>query len=73
MIDFPNEDTGYRDPVVPGIRAAQAHGTYSAERARKSNNAQTVTMGACHWARVGQVDRITAYERDGRCALSSAR
>lgn len=31
---------------VPGIRAAQAHDTYSAERAAKSNNAQIITMGA---------------------------
>lgn len=31
---------------VPGIFAAQAHDTYSAERARKSNNAQIVTLGA---------------------------
>ncbi len=31
---------------VPGIRAAQCHDTYSAERARKSNDAQVVTMGA---------------------------
>lgn len=31
---------------VPGIRAAQAHDTYSAERARKSNDAQIVTLGA---------------------------
>lgn len=31
---------------VPGIRAAQAHDTYSAERARKSNDAQIVTMGS---------------------------
>lgn len=31
---------------VPGIRAAQCHDTYSAERARKSNNAQIMTMGA---------------------------
>ncbi|MDF9826712.1 ribose 5-phosphate isomerase B [Ereboglobus sp. PH5-5] len=31
---------------VPGIRAAQAHDTFSAERARKSNNAQIVTLGA---------------------------
>jgi ribose 5-phosphate isomerase B len=31
---------------VPGIRAAQAHDTYSAERAIKSNNAQIITMGA---------------------------
>ena len=31
---------------VPGIRAAQAHDAYSAQRARKSNNAQIVTLGA---------------------------
>jgi ribose 5-phosphate isomerase B len=31
---------------VPGIRAAQAHDPYSAERARKSNNAQVLTLGA---------------------------
>jgi ribose 5-phosphate isomerase B len=31
---------------VPGIRAAQAHDTYSAERARKSNDAQIITIGA---------------------------
>src|SRR3569833_1301912 len=31
---------------VPGIRAAQPHATYSAERAAKSNNAQIITMGA---------------------------
>jgi ribose 5-phosphate isomerase B len=31
---------------VPGIRAAQCHDTYSAERARRSNDAQIVTIGA---------------------------
>ncbi|MCJ7738187.1 MAG: ribose 5-phosphate isomerase B [Anaerolineae bacterium] len=31
---------------VPGIRAAQCHDVYSAERARKSNDAQIITMGA---------------------------
>lgn len=31
---------------VPGIRAAQTHDTYSAERAALSNNAQVITMGA---------------------------
>ncbi|MGI5173618.1 ribose 5-phosphate isomerase B [Treponema sp. OMZ 840] len=31
---------------IPGIRAAQCHDTYSAERAVKSNNAQIITMGA---------------------------
>jgi ribose 5-phosphate isomerase B len=31
---------------VPGIRAAQTHDTYSAERACLSNNAQIITMGA---------------------------
>ncbi|ACO78403.1 Ribose 5-phosphate isomerase B protein [Azotobacter vinelandii CA] len=31
---------------IQGIRAAQAHDTYSAERARKSNDAQIVSIGA---------------------------
>ena len=31
---------------VPGIRAAQCHDTYSAERAALSNNAHIITMGA---------------------------
>jgi len=31
---------------VKGIRAAQCHDTYSAERARMSNDAQIVTLGA---------------------------
>lgn len=31
---------------VRGIRAAQAHDTYSAERAQKSNNAQIICIGA---------------------------
>ena len=31
---------------IPGVRAAQAHDVYSAERARKSNDAQIVTLGA---------------------------
>lgn len=31
---------------VPGIRAAQAHDTYSAARASMSNDAQIVTIGA---------------------------
>ena len=31
---------------VPGIRAACCHDPYSAERARKSNDAQVLTMGA---------------------------
>ncbi len=31
---------------VPGIRAAQTHDTYSAERAALSNNAQIITMGS---------------------------
>ncbi|MGI8910759.1 MAG: ribose 5-phosphate isomerase B [Rubrobacteraceae bacterium] len=30
---------------VPGVRAAQCHDVYSAQRARKSNNAQVLTMG----------------------------
>ena len=31
---------------VPGVRAAQCHDVYSAERARKSNDAQIMTIGA---------------------------
>ncbi len=31
---------------VPGIRAAQCHDTYSAERASRSNDAQIITLGA---------------------------
>ncbi len=31
---------------VPGIRAALCHDSYSAERARKSNDAQIITMGS---------------------------
>jgi ribose 5-phosphate isomerase B len=31
---------------IPGVRAATCHDPYSAERARKSNNAQVLTMGA---------------------------
>jgi ribose 5-phosphate isomerase B len=31
---------------VKGIRAAQCHDTYSAERASRSNDAQIITMGA---------------------------
>ena len=31
---------------VPGIRAAQTHDTYSAERAAMSNNANIITLGA---------------------------
>jgi len=31
---------------IPGIRAAQTHDTYSAERAALSNNAHIITMGS---------------------------
>ena len=31
---------------IPGIRAAQVHDVYSAERAQLSNNAQIITFGA---------------------------
>jgi ribose 5-phosphate isomerase B len=31
---------------VPGVYAATCHDTYSAQRARRSNNAQILTMGA---------------------------
>jgi ribose 5-phosphate isomerase B len=38
---------------VPGVRAACVHDPYSAERARKSNDAQIITFGAQvvvdHW------------------------
>ena len=34
------------DNKIPGVRAAVCHDIYSAERARKSNNAQIMTMGA---------------------------
>ena len=30
---------------VPGVRAAQCHDAFSAQRARKSNDAQVITMG----------------------------
>jgi ribose 5-phosphate isomerase B len=33
------------DNKVPGVRAAQCHDVYSAERARKYKNAQVLTMG----------------------------
>jgi ribose 5-phosphate isomerase B len=38
---------------VPGIRAAQCHDVYSAERARKSNDAQVMTLGARVIGRTG--------------------
>lgn len=31
---------------IPGVRAAQVHDTYSAERAQLSNNAQIITLGS---------------------------
>ena len=31
---------------VPGVRAAQVNNVYQAERARKSNDAQIMTMGS---------------------------
>ena len=31
---------------IPGVRAVTAHDPYSAERGRKSNDAQVLTMGA---------------------------
>ena len=53
---------------VAGIRAAQAHDTYSAERASRSNDAQIITLGA---RVVGPelakaiVDRFVASSFDG--------
>jgi ribose 5-phosphate isomerase B len=71
---------------VRGIRAAQAHDTFSAERASRSNDAQVLTLGARvigpelakrivdTWlastfdggGSQPKVDRIRAYENDGR-------
>lgn len=31
---------------IPGVRAAQCHDTYSAQRAKNSNDAQIITLGA---------------------------
>ena len=42
---------------VPGVRAAQAHDTYSAERARKSNDAQVLALGARVVREVGDLVR----------------
>ena len=43
---------------VPGVYAAQVHDAYSAERARKSNNAQVMTLGrARRRPRAGGVTR----------------
>ena len=47
---------------VPGIRAAQCHDTYSAERAALSNNAQIITMGA----RVVGPQHLGRHRRSGR-------
>ena len=45
---------------IPGVRAALAHDVYSAERARKSNNAQILTLGA----------RVIGDEPALECALA---
>jgi ribose 5-phosphate isomerase B len=37
---------GHLGQQVKGIRAAQCHDTYSAERASRSNDAQIITIGA---------------------------
>jgi ribose 5-phosphate isomerase B len=42
--DYP--DVAVAVDKVPDVRAAQAADTYSAERARKSNDAQILTIGA---------------------------
>ena len=54
---------------VPGIRAAQTHDTYSAERASLSNNAQIITMGA----RVIGIQRRTGGRLDGLQRLGFAK
>ena len=52
---------------VPGVRAAQAQDTYSAERARKSNGAQILTMGA---RVVGALNPSIPPPRSGSSSLS---
>ena len=58
---------------VPGIRAAQTHDTYSAERAALSNNAQIITMGArvigAELAKaIAEAYLQCAFDPDGRSA-----
>ena len=58
---------------VPGIRAAQYHDTYSAERAALSNNAQIITMGArvvgSELAKaIAQAFLQNTFDADGRSA-----
>jgi len=61
---------------IPGIRAACCHDAYSAERARKSNNAQIMTMGALI---IGKelakkiLDMWLASEFDAKASPGSAR
>lgn len=53
---------------VAGIRAAQAHDTYSAERASRSNDAQVITLGArVVGAELAKaiVDRYLSFDFDG--------
>ena len=58
---------------MPGIRAAQTHDTYSAERAALSNNAQIITMGArvigAELAKaIAEAYLQCAFDPDGRSA-----
>ncbi len=58
---------------VPGIRAAQTHDTYSAERAALSNNAQIITMGSrvigVELAKaVAEAYLAASFDPDGRSA-----
>ncbi len=46
---------------VPGIRAAQVHDIYSAERAAKSNDAQIITLGALVVGSALAVRLVDAY------------
>ena len=50
---------------VPGVRAAQCHDTFSAERARKSNNAQIITLGAELGKKIIQAWLESEYEGGG--------
>lgn len=55
---------------VPGIRAAQCHDTFSAERARKSNNAQIITLGArVIGTELGKKSSVRGWRQNTRAAV----
>lgn len=55
---------------VPGVYAALCHDVYSAERARKSNNAQILTMGA---RVIGEMSALTVVDAWLRSEFESER